>query len=90
MSPPRRGIPVRDCGSEFLNPLFFINVAIEAGLTRCLQCTLIAFGQRDEAERLLCAGDRHEHFCRAQHWSPVRVKHQLNHGALVHRLRQEQ
>ena len=55
----RRGwIPVRYCRPEFLDPLFFINVAIEAGLKRYLQSMLIAFGQRNEPERLLCARDR--------------------------------
>jgi hypothetical protein len=78
ISPRWRRIPFRYCGSEFLNPLFFINVAIEAGLNCRLQCTLIAFGQDNEPERLLCAGDRHEHFCCTQHRSPVCVKHQLN------------
>ncbi|HEX9274269.1 MAG TPA: hypothetical protein VGA01_18890, partial [Candidatus Binatia bacterium] len=61
MSALWRWIPFRYCGPEFLNPLFFINVAIEAGLNRRLQCTLIAFRQGNEPERLLCAGDRHEH-----------------------------
>jgi hypothetical protein len=54
----RIGIPVRDYRPEFLDHFFFIGIAIETGLERGLQCTLIGFGQSDEPERLLGAADR--------------------------------
>ena len=78
---------VHYCGSEFLYPFFFISVPVECGLKCRLQCALIAFGQRKESERLLGAGDRKKHFCCAKHGSLVSLKHQLDDGALIQRLR---
>ena len=39
---------------------------------------------------MLSAGNRHKHFCRAYHGSPVRFEGQLNPCALVHSARQKQ
>src|ERR1700737_2001964 len=84
-------IPVHYCcGSEFLYPFFFIGVSVECGLKCRLQCALIALGQRKESERLLGAGDRKKHFCCAKYGSLVSLKHQLDNGAMIQRLRQEQ
>jgi len=90
MLPLRSWIPPRYCRPEFLNPLFFINVAIETGLKRRLQRALIAFRQRNEPESLLCVVDGNKHFYLAEHLSPVCLKHQVNNGTLAHRCRQEQ
>jgi hypothetical protein len=90
MLPPRSWIPPRYGRPELLNSLFLIDVAIETGLKCRLQSALIAFRQRNEPERLLCAADGHKHFYSAEHLSPVCVKHQVDNGTLVHRCRQEQ
>ena len=83
MSPRRRWIPLRDCGPEFLNPLFLINVAVEAALKRSMQCTLIAFG--------CCVLLIGKSICTVPTTGPLlRMKHQSNDGALVRRCRQEQ
>jgi len=85
-SSPRVGFPVHYRSSEFLYPLLFISIPIEAGLTRRLQGALLAFRQRNEPEWLLGAVDRNQHFCRAKHRSPVSLEHQLNNGTPIQRL----
>ena len=81
---------LRYSSSQLLNSLLLVYVAIYAGFKRCLQRALITFGESEESKGLLSAGERHKHFCRAYHGSPVRFKRQLNPCALVHSAWQKQ
>jgi hypothetical protein len=76
-------MPMNQRCSIFLYPGFLAGVLIQRRLNRRSQSALVAFFERDESERLLCLGDRTQHFYWDKHRSGVGQEHQFDAGTPI-------